>query len=62
MAKPPDDGFVAKGWLQRFFVNQGKVPVGIDQETSSMGGQASEVLWMVTFWQERGGDGWPKPR
>ena len=45
MAKPPDDGFVAKGGFRDFW-NQGKVPLGIYQETSSRGGQASQVLWM----------------
>jgi len=53
LAKPPDDGFVAKGGFRDFW-NQGKVPLGIYQETSSRGGQASQVLWMVPVWQGGG--------
>ena len=32
-----------------------KVPLGIYQETSSRGGEASQVLWVVPVWQEGGG-------
>ena len=59
---PPDDGFVAKGGFRDFW-NQGKVPLGIYQETSSREGETSQVLWVVPVWQEGGGgDGWPRPR
>ena len=53
MAKPLDDGFVAKCGFRDFW-NQGKVPLGIYQETCSRGGQASQVLWMGL---SRPGDG-----